>query len=68
MEINNNGEVKETDNDELVADVANNAPPTQDAMATITTATAKEGRDDDELGAKDSGGNDEAENNKGGEE
>ena len=45
-------EVAETDNGELVVDVANAAPPTpQDNMNTTTAAAAEEGEDDNNVGA-----------------
>ena len=56
VEINKNGEVAETDNDELVDNAANDTPPPQDAMTTTTSAVAKEGREDNNVGAED--GND----------
>ena len=70
MEINENREVAETDNDELVVDAANDAPPPQDApTATMTMVDAtEEGGDDDDMGAEDGDGNDKADNTKGGEE
>ena len=64
MDINENGEVVETDNDELVVDVANDAPPPQDAMTTTTEAVAEEGGDEDDVGAKDGDNEDEADNTK----
>ena len=66
VEINKNGEVAETENDEIVADAANGAPPPQDAMATTTAAAAKEGGEDDVVGAKEGDYNDEADGTKGG--
>ena len=60
--INENGEVAETDNDELVVDAANDTPPPQDAMNTTTAAAAKEGEDDDNVVAEDGNSNDESDN------
>ena len=51
MEINENGEVAETENDELVINAVNKAPPHKDAMTTTTAAAAEEGGDDDDVGA-----------------
>ena len=48
-------DIAETDNDKILFDAANDAPP-QDAMTTNTAATAEEGGEDDDVGAKD--GND----------
>ena len=53
-EINENGEVEETENDELFADAANDAPPLQDDMTTTTEAAAKEdGDDNDHVGTEE---------------
>ena len=64
VETNENGEVVETENDELVVDSVNDAPPPQDAPTTTTTATttaaAEEGGDGDDVGTED-GKNDEDE-------
>ena len=51
VEINDNGEVVETDNDELAIDAVNDAPPPQDAPTNIrtTAAVAEEGRDDGDV-------------------
>ena len=65
VEIN---QVAETDNNELVVDAANGAPPTQDAMTTTTVDAAEEGRDNDDVGAEDGNNNNEANNTKGGKE
>ena len=63
LDINKNGEVVKTDNEKLVVDAANDAPPLQDALTTSTTtaASAEEGRDDEDVGAKDSDDNDDEE-------
>ena len=47
VDINENGEVVDTDNDKLVVDAANNTPPPQDALPTTTT-TAASTKDDGE--------------------
>ena len=49
VEINKNREVIETDNEELVVDAANDAPPPQDAPTTPrnTESASEEGRDDE---------------------
>ena len=55
MDINENGEVVETDNEKLVIDAANDGPPPQDALNTTmaTAANAKEGGDDNNVGAEE---------------
>ena len=70
MEIKDNGEVVETDNDELVVDATNYAPPPQDDPTTTTTTadTSEEGGNKNDVVAKDGNDDDEAEYTKGGEE
>ena len=68
LDMIKNGEVVEIDNDELVVDATNDAPPPQDAMNTNTAAAAEEGRDEDDVCADDGNGNNEADDTKGGEE
>ena len=55
VEIDENGEVIDTDNEKLVVDAAKDAPPPQDAPSTTTTtaAAAEEGGDNGNVGAKD---------------
>ena len=67
VEINENGEVVETENDELVVDAANNAPPPQESptTTTATAAAAEEGGHDNAVGTKD-GGDNNTDNTKGG--
>ena len=65
MKINENGEVAETDNDEIVVDAANEDPPPQEAMTNTTAADTEEGGDDDNLGTKDGNDNNEADDIKG---
>ena len=67
-EINDNGEVVDTDNGELVLDAANGAPPPQDDPPTTTSMASaiKESRDDNDVGAEDGKDNGEAVNTKGG--
>ena len=67
-EINDNGEVVDTDNGELVLDAANDAPPPQDDPPTTTSMASaiKESRDDNDVGAEDGKDNGEAVNTKGG--
>ena len=58
--------IAEMDNDELVVGAANDAPPPQDAMTTNTEVVAEEVRKYDDVGAKDSDDNGEADDTKGG--
>ena len=53
VEINENGEVAETDNDKLVVDAANDAPPPQDIMTTTTALAAEEVGDDNNVVAEE---------------
>ena len=62
MEINENKEVTETDNEELFVDAVNDAPPPQDAMTTTTAVVEEEGGYDDDVGSKDGGNENEADN------
>ena len=57
VEINKNREVAETDNDKLVVDATNDAHPPQDVMNTPTAADAKEGRDNNNVGAEEGNNN-----------
>ena len=67
VDINENGDVAETDNDEIFVDAANDTPPPQDAMTNTTDAvTTEEGGDDDNVGAEDGDDDDEAYDTKGG--
>ena len=66
MEINKNGKFLETENDELVVDAVNRAPPTQNAMTTTMAATTQRGKGN--VGAKDNDDDEKADNTKGGEE
>ena len=43
VDINENGEVEEKDNEELVVDTVQGAPPLQDTMTTTTVAVDEEG-------------------------
>ena len=68
VQINENGEVTVTDNDELVFDATNDASPTQYAMTNTTEAVAKESRDDDDVCAEDRNNNEGVDDTKWGEE
>ena len=68
VEIKEKVEVAETDNDELVFNDTNDAPPPQDAMTTTTAASDKEGEDEKYVRDEDYDNDNDVDDTKGGEE